>query len=130
MECYRDIAFCPYYKECANPCSRALTDKVRDDAEKWWGKDPPICTYLEKPPCFKEKFKVPVEYKYQDKRRTKMFKCKLCKTEVKAEYLPYGWSKVHEEVVGVHDSDRVMFKYDYYLCSCCRGEINMLGEKK
>jgi hypothetical protein len=52
-----DMTFCKYYKECkkGNECSRALTDKVKKDAEKWWkGNDPPICIFAEKPDCYEE----------------------------------------------------------------------------
>jgi len=53
MECYRDIKFCDYHKECrfGEHCHRALTQKVRDKAAEI-GLD--ICQYSEKPECFKE----------------------------------------------------------------------------
>ena len=51
------------------------------------------------------------------------FKCKLCKDVKNGESLPYGWSSVHEEASGVHDSASVTFDYDYYLCRKCRIKI-------
>lgn len=55
MICYRDTTWCEYYKECSQgeKCSRALTQKVKEDAEKWM-KNAPICVFAEKPECFKE----------------------------------------------------------------------------
>ena len=56
MLCYKDSTFCNFYLECkkGNKCSRALTDKVKEDAERWWdNEDYPICVYLDKPDCFK-----------------------------------------------------------------------------
>jgi len=38
MMCYRDITFC--IAECANTnCQRKFTDKVQQDAQKWWGNE-------------------------------------------------------------------------------------------
>ncbi len=57
MMCFRDRTFCNFYNECADgsTCSRALTEKVLQDATKWWGsKDAPISMYIEKPKCFKQ----------------------------------------------------------------------------
>ena len=56
MICYRDMTFCGFkdcqrFKECAN----ALTDKVKQEADKWWGENTsqaPISLYAEKPSCF------------------------------------------------------------------------------
>lgn len=44
MLCYRDMSFCE--SDCANQaCSRLLTEKVRAEARRWWGKDgAPIAT--------------------------------------------------------------------------------------
>lgn len=56
MMCYRDRTFCSFNKECSagDKCEIALTDKVKSDAEKWWGKpDAPICEFVDKPECFK-----------------------------------------------------------------------------
>jgi len=36
MMCYKDMTFC-CSKNCKNKCGRKLTDKIRSDAEKWWG---------------------------------------------------------------------------------------------
>ena len=38
MVCYKDMTFCN--ADCSNDdCYRQLTEKVRKDAEKWWGSD-------------------------------------------------------------------------------------------
>ncbi len=57
---YRDMTFCSSYKECRNgkKCNRALTPQVQKDADKWWGKgtgQAPICQFVDKPECYKEK---------------------------------------------------------------------------
>ena len=59
MICYKDMTFCPYYRECKDgkDCSRALTDAIESQADKWWGKgagEAPICMFGDKPECFKE----------------------------------------------------------------------------
>jgi len=59
MICYKDMTFCKYYKECGigHDCHRALTEEVREGADKWWGKGKdaaPICIFSEKPNCFEE----------------------------------------------------------------------------
>ena len=56
MMCYKDMTFCTYYKDCsqADDCHRPLTPDVIEKAEKWM-KDPPICTFMEKPDCWEEK---------------------------------------------------------------------------
>lgn len=59
MMCYKDVTFCDYY-ECKKfkTCDRAFTEKVMDDADKWWmsngGKqgEAPVCLYCELPRCF------------------------------------------------------------------------------
>jgi hypothetical protein len=34
-------------------CSRALTEDVKRDADKWWGTEgAPIAVFLERPSCF------------------------------------------------------------------------------
>lgn len=39
MLCYRDMSFCADSDQCATvDCYRKLTDKVKQDAEAWWGK--------------------------------------------------------------------------------------------
>ncbi|MCK5236492.1 MAG: hypothetical protein KAR06_05840 [Deltaproteobacteria bacterium] len=55
MMCYRDMTFCEFYKECSDGegCYRALTEEVIKKAEAWM-KDAPICTFVDKPKCFKE----------------------------------------------------------------------------
>lgn len=56
MLCYRDMTFCNFYKDCkeGNTCNKALTDKVKLEAEQWWRSfsPPPIATYIDKPDCF------------------------------------------------------------------------------
>ena len=54
MMCYKDMTFCPYYKDCkdADKCQRPLTEKVKQDAERWM-KDAPICQFAGKPECHK-----------------------------------------------------------------------------
>ena len=60
MLCYKDMTFCSY-SDCErfSYCCRALTDRVHEDAEKWWknGRDditsnPPICVFSAKPSCY------------------------------------------------------------------------------
>lgn len=52
MMCYRDMTFCPYFHECrfGEVCHRALTDGVREAAEK---AQLHICEYAETPDCFR-----------------------------------------------------------------------------
>ena len=55
MMCYLDRTFCTFNILCqkASTCERVLTDKIKADADKWWGKEgAPICVYSEFPPCF------------------------------------------------------------------------------
>ena len=55
MMCYRDRTFCKFYKDCTkgDKCDSILTEKVKQDAVKWWGgEDPPIAVYLSEPLCF------------------------------------------------------------------------------
>lgn len=55
MLCYKDKAFCPFFKECANGnnCKEALTEQLKEDAKKWWGGDnAPIFVLTTKPNCF------------------------------------------------------------------------------
>jgi hypothetical protein len=54
---YKDKTFCSYWMPCKKglKCDRALTSFVMANAETWWGSEnPPICTYKDKPDCFKE----------------------------------------------------------------------------
>ena len=56
MICYKDCTWCPFFKNCLDGenCSRALTDKVIEGAEKWWGKKgAPIDQFSEEPECFR-----------------------------------------------------------------------------
>lgn len=55
MMCYRDMTFCTFYKECSegSGCYRALTEEVLEKAKKWMP-DPPICSFVDKPKCFKK----------------------------------------------------------------------------
>ncbi len=61
MICYKDKTFCKFYEQCRHgtTCPDALTDKVKEDAVKWWGdKDtaPPIAMYMEPPGrCYEAK---------------------------------------------------------------------------
>jgi hypothetical protein len=50
----RDMMFCGYWKECKDGegCYIALTEQVVAEAKKWM-KDPPTCTFAQKPDCFK-----------------------------------------------------------------------------
>jgi len=56
---YKDMTFCPFYKDCkdAEKCHRPLTKEVLDDAEKWWSSfgeqahSAPISRFTEKPKC-------------------------------------------------------------------------------
>lgn len=55
---YRDMIFCPYYKDCkqGDSCGRALTDEVLKGADRWWGgPGAPICQFSCTPDCFEEK---------------------------------------------------------------------------
>jgi len=59
MICYRDMTFCPFHEECKDGdiCPRALTKKVQEDAQAWWGAgdgNAPICLYEDKPQCFRK----------------------------------------------------------------------------
>ena len=54
MLSYRDMTYCPFYKECmmdAN-CYQALTEEVNEAARN---AGLPICQFMDKPACFKEK---------------------------------------------------------------------------
>ena len=54
---FRDITFCKVYKGCkdGDTCHRALTDKVKEDAKKWWGKEgAPMSVFVDKPNCYKQ----------------------------------------------------------------------------
>lgn len=51
MKCYEDITFCAFYEGCniGKNCNRALTEKVKQDAEM---KRLRICRFIDKPNCF------------------------------------------------------------------------------
>ncbi len=56
MITYRDMTFCNFNINCllAKDCPRALTKKVQEDADKWWGKGKnkaPIAQFTSKPKC-------------------------------------------------------------------------------
>lgn len=56
MICYKDMTFCPFWRDCADAadCHRPLTDEVRAAAAKWWpGGNAPIAQFVEKPSCHK-----------------------------------------------------------------------------
>jgi len=58
MISYRDMTFCPFYKDClkAVDCHRPLTPGVRKAAEEWWGEPgAPISMFSTKPCCHEEK---------------------------------------------------------------------------
>jgi len=69
MMTYKDMTFCSFHKDCKQivkdkkggeqKCDRALTEAVKEAAQKWWdpsGKnDAPICEFSEKPECWEEK---------------------------------------------------------------------------
>lgn len=49
MISYKDMTFCPYYKECSGKdCVRALTPEVEARAKKF---GLPISRFMEKPDC-------------------------------------------------------------------------------
>ena len=62
MFCYRDMTFCTE-NTCANfteeKCYRALTEQRLATAKAWWKEyvhgegEVPICTFAERPECFK-----------------------------------------------------------------------------
>jgi len=62
MICFRDKTFCTFFTKCkdGSTCHSALTPLVNQGAERWWktfnidGK-PPVCVFIDKPDCFKEK---------------------------------------------------------------------------
>ncbi len=54
MITYKDMTFCPYYKQCIDgiECYRALTKKIEIQAEKV---HMPVSIFAKEPDCFKEK---------------------------------------------------------------------------
>jgi len=56
MMCYMDVTFCDE-STCSHwcECHKALTDEVRDKADKWWGKPGvPISVFAGKPECYRK----------------------------------------------------------------------------
>lgn len=55
MMCYRDMTFCGFWEDCkkAKTCRRALTNEIKEKAEKWM-KNAPICQFVDKPDCWKK----------------------------------------------------------------------------
>ena len=58
MICYKDKTWCTF-SECkhSKDCKSFLTDKIKEDADKWWNtKEPhkpvPIMKYATKPDCY------------------------------------------------------------------------------
>jgi len=53
MLCYRDRAYCPYWRDCAHgdECDRALTDEVERAAKR---SRLLVAGFLEKPSCFED----------------------------------------------------------------------------
>ena len=49
--CYRDMTFCPFYKDCAkqSDCHRPYTPEVAELAEVH---GMPVCLYVNKPGCW------------------------------------------------------------------------------
>ncbi len=54
MMCFRDRTYCKFYKECAEPCGRALTPEIIGKAKECGLL---ICQFSGRPGCFKEKKK-------------------------------------------------------------------------
>jgi hypothetical protein len=53
MKCYRDMEFCPFWKDCEKSvsCRRPLTETIREAAN---GFGLPICKFTETPDCWEE----------------------------------------------------------------------------
>jgi hypothetical protein len=54
---YRDTTFCPFYKDCRDQkdCNRPLTDEVKEQAKRWWGKEgAPVAEFSPKPHCHRQ----------------------------------------------------------------------------
>lgn len=56
MMCFKDRTFCLFYAECANPCDRALTPEIEEQAKK---ANLLISQYADIPDCFKPKHGCP-----------------------------------------------------------------------
>lgn len=51
---YKDMTWCTFNHDCAKAkkCPRVLTEKVREDARKWWGNaEAPIIQFYQQPEC-------------------------------------------------------------------------------
>lgn len=58
MMCYKDITFCTNHATCkhGSECDHALTEKVKQDAKRWWGGEgAPIAFSSDKFDCWEEK---------------------------------------------------------------------------
>ena len=53
MMCYKDRTFCTFFAKCsdADKCGRALTNKIRNDAQRF---NMPVSVYTNTPECFVE----------------------------------------------------------------------------
>lgn len=53
MLCYRDMTFCPFWRECedGNDCGRAWTSDVQEKAR---AAGLPSCQFSSRPECFKK----------------------------------------------------------------------------
>jgi hypothetical protein len=55
MMCYKDMAFCTFWRDCkdAAECHRPYTDKVEKEAWAWM-EQPPVAFFAAKPDCHKK----------------------------------------------------------------------------
>jgi len=65
--CYRDMTFCTFHEDCklSKKCGRALTPRVKQDAEKWM-KNALIAMFMDKPECWKHKNSKPESIFYKE----------------------------------------------------------------
>ncbi len=60
MMTYRDMTFCEHHENCEDgeTCYKALTDKVKEEADIWWGRPgaPIAVADFSRSGCFKGKF--------------------------------------------------------------------------
>ena len=60
MMSYKDMTFCEHHEMCEDgeTCERALTEKVKKAADKWWGNPgaPITIADFSQSSCFKGKF--------------------------------------------------------------------------
>ena len=66
MICYKDRTFCKY-NDCKDwkNCDRAFTDKVKKEADEWWGGEAPICVWIEHPECYEKELEKEHESKFR-----------------------------------------------------------------